>query len=398
MASISYRAGSKQPWRVRYRDPQGRSCSKQFSTKQDATEFFADIQKHEERKTAYKPDPICEPPSFAEIAERYLESRAIRNKGSTVIGKAKKLQVFLQWAEINEESVFSKQMLERYYAYATGPTGRWGQKRETCTANRLLKEVFLLWEWAEQSEIWGDMIPRPRRVEIQKPSEKITVSPTWEEMDACIRNAKGWCQKLLIFLRFTGLRVGESLQLKQEHLDVNQKTLHIPAQFSKTGIGRVVPIHPDLVAYLVRWAAEASPYLLPCERSITHEREPRARDTARAWARTIAAGEARPILSEVAPNHGFRRGFKTGLLSLGANPDAVDYLQGHQIQGSRRAYIDPLIALPLRQTLDLIPPLKLGRGLIVAYGKSEKKEDELESIQLKRMAEPEGFMPKMRKR
>ena len=80
----------------------------------------------------------------------------------------------------------------------------------------------------------------------------------------------------------------------------------------------------------------------------------RARDFARAWQR---AGV--PIEVRKQPTHAFRKGFKSGLLALGGHPDAIDFLQGHVLgRGSRSRYIDPYTALPLKETVALVPTIQ----------------------------------------
>ena len=44
MASITKRDGRGDPWRVRYRDPQGKSKSKQFARKADAERFLITVE------------------------------------------------------------------------------------------------------------------------------------------------------------------------------------------------------------------------------------------------------------------------------------------------------------------------------------------------------------------
>ncbi len=103
-------------------------------------------------------------------------------------------------------------------------------------------------------------------------------------------------------------------------------------------------------------------YLIPSgRRKGERERQARARDIARAWKRAGVREEA-----WVQPDDAFRRGFKSGLLALGAHPDAVDYIQGHALGrgGARARYIDPWQALPLRETVKLIP--KIGATNVVA--------------------------------
>ena len=76
-----------------------------------------------------------------------------------------------------------------------------------------------------------------------------------------------------------------------------------------------------------------------------------ARDAARGWQR---AG-VRPEVWKKRPHHAFRKGSVSSMKRLGADPGAVEYLVGHSL-GLPGVYIDPE-ALPLRATVDLIPPV-----------------------------------------
>lgn len=55
------------------------------------------------------------------------------------------------------------------------------------------------------------------------------------------------------------------------------------------------------------------------------------------------------------PHQRFRKGFRSGLKRLGADGEAVEYLIGHYL-GLVTVYTDPEF-LPLREAVDLIPPL-----------------------------------------
>jgi integrase len=48
VASLTYREGSTRPWRVRYRDHVGRSCSEQFTRKADAESRLREVQTAEQ--------------------------------------------------------------------------------------------------------------------------------------------------------------------------------------------------------------------------------------------------------------------------------------------------------------------------------------------------------------
>lgn len=90
-------------------------------------------------------------------------------------------------------------------------------------------------------------------------------------------------------------------------------------------------------------------------------RQARSSDLARAWAR---AGVGREVWAHH-PSGAFRRGWKSGLLALGAQPDSVDYLQGHALGGggSRERYIDAWRGLPLVETAALVPQIANDVGI-----------------------------------
>ncbi len=73
MASITKRDGRGDPWRVRYRDPQGKSKSKQFARKADAERFLITVEA-DKLRGAYV-DPNAGKVTFAAFAERWLVSQ-----------------------------------------------------------------------------------------------------------------------------------------------------------------------------------------------------------------------------------------------------------------------------------------------------------------------------------
>ena len=128
--------------------------------------------------------------------------------------------------------------------------------------------------------------------------------------------------------------------------------IHIKADTTKTSRERRIPISKYLVEELKLWGPGKGYVIDSGRHEGERHRQARARDFERAWER--AKVDKRNW--EGQPTHAFRKGFKTGLLVLGALPDAVDYLQGHAIGGSRGRYIDPR-ALRLDEMVELIPPI-----------------------------------------
>lgn len=254
-------------------------------------------------------------------------------------------------------SLLSKPLLDEFYAWLLrSENGLHGHARSVETARKIVSVVQLAWEWAENSERWPGEIPRPRRIEMRTTPVQEVHAPTWAEMDACVLACRNWHRQLVIFLRYSGLRVGETMLLEWSDIDLDKGLLTIRPEISKTGVGRTIPMSPYLVEEIVTWGAHEG-YVVPSgRRKGERERQARPRDICAAWARA----KVRENVWRRRPDHAFRRGIKSGLLALRAHPDAIDYLQGHSLGNgsSRSRYIDSA-QLPLAETVRLIP--KIGR-------------------------------------
>ncbi len=163
---------------------------------------------------------------------------------------------------------------------------------------------------------------------------------------------------LLTFLRFTGLRVGETMLLRWSDLDLQRHLLTIEPGITKNKRGRVIPVSAHLVEQLSCWPRDTV-WLIPSPaRGRDRTRQPRPREVALAWQ---DAGVPERVWRG-APHHAFRKGFKSGLLRAGAPPDAVDHLQGHVISGSRGRYIDPFVAYDLVEVVGRVPVASSASG------------------------------------
>lgn len=183
---------------------------------------------------------------------------------------------------------------------------------------------------------------------------ELVVAPSWAEMDRCIEVATGWLGKLMVVLRYTGLRVGEAMLLRWTDLDLDRATLAIRKEISKNRKGRVIPISPHLVEELAGWGMREGWVIPSTRREGEREHQARQRDASRAWDR---AGVRADIWGRE-PFHAFRNSFTTNMLALGTHPDAVDHLQGHKPgRGSRDRYIDVWRALPLEETAAQVPAI-----------------------------------------
>jgi integrase len=181
--------------------------------------------------------------------------------------------------------MLTRPLLEDFYVWLMKPkSSHLRRPRTKDTARKVVEVVQLMWRWADESDRWPDRIPRPRRIEMPRNAPKPPTAPTWEEMDACIQAAKTpWIAKLLTFLRFTGLRVGETMMLRWADIDLERGLMTIDAGITKNKRGRIVPISPHLVETLSAWPRDTVWVIPSPVRGRDRPRQPRSREVTLAW-------------------------------------------------------------------------------------------------------------------
>ena len=366
MASITKR-GAK--WMVRWRDSFGVQYTRTCPTKKSAVDLRLQVEVEQSHGRDWRPE-VDEPRKVTDLEDiltAYIEHRSLRLRGATLRRYGENLDLFLRFLRSVQADgtltpgLLSRARLEGYYAWLIRPeNGLHGRGREADTARKIVEVAQLAWRWADGSERWPGEIPAPRSIEMVRTPPRVVVAPTWEEMAACVQACSGWHQKLATFLYYTGLRVGETMLLEWRDLDVRAARLTIRPEISKTNKGRIIPVSPLLIEEVSAWGVRTG-YIIPSGRNQgTRERQARARDMKRAWAR---AG-VREAVFDHDPHHAFRKGFKSGMLALGIAPDAADFLQGHELgEGARGRYIDPWQAFPLVDAVKSVP--KIGASNIL---------------------------------
>lgn len=295
------------------------------------------------------------PLTLTEVLRQYVTFSAAAHAPNTCRQVAMVLDVFARWVAEHhaqaEPRILSRGLLADFRASLLASGLR--ESRAASTANAYVSIVFNMWRWASEEEAWDGLIPFPRRLRVPAPPGSPTVAPTWAEMDRCIGHMKGTTRDLCILLRFTGLRHRQAAALTWADVDLDAGLLVVRGELGKSREerrGRRVPLSPHLVAILQTWKMRperGGPLLVP------RAGKQRTRTTSRAWR---AAGVREEIWKK-RPHHAFRKGFVSELARGGANLEAVEILVGHS-RGVRGLYADPS-ALPLRQAVELIPPLSL---------------------------------------
>ena len=357
MAYIQKRKSGK--YQVRWTDPDKRERGRTFPTHKHAKRFSVEVEACVASGRRWLPEAVRDVPDLEEVTAKYLEHRRHRLRGTTLRRYTENLRLFERFLRLKRPagalvaSILTRPILEDFYVWLMKPdTSHLGRARSKNTARKIVEVVQLMWRWADESDRWPGRVPRPRRIEMPRDAPRPPTAPTWAEMDACIAATKTeWITKLLTFLRFTGLRVGETMMLRWSDLDLERGLLTIEPSITKNKRGRIIPLSPHLLDQLNRWRRDTV-WLIPSPPGSTDRaRQPRPRDVALAWRE---AGVAERVWRG-SPHHALRKGFKSGMLRAEAPPDAVDHLQGHVISGSRGRYIDPMVAYDLGSVVMRVP-------------------------------------------
>ena len=361
MAHIEPR-GSK--YRVRWRDPDGRSRNRSAPDKKSAQALKRDVERTVARGERWEPRATRQRPDLERILSGFIEECARINRPSTVRRYACNLELFRQWLRHTEgENAFldpellSKRLLTNFWDYLL-KSGRHGRSRQPSTSQKILSVVERFWAWAYNEDDYEFIVPQPKRLKVLTEPRTPTIAPTWAEMDACIAVCEGPLRQLGILLRFTGLRVQQAMHLRWDDFDLANCRLTIRGELGKSKDerkGRIMPVSKHLVDEMGGWGPREG-FLIPSTRKEDgpRAREARARDMGRAWKRAGVREEA----WRQRPHHAFRKGFISELKRAGADVDAVEFLVGHSL-GLRGVYMDPE-ALPLREAVGLVPALHSG--------------------------------------
>lgn len=359
MASINKREDG---WRVRWRDPDGQERSRQCPTKASALRLKAEVEADVAEGRRWEPRDLRKEPDLRDLLRDYAEECTRCLKPNTAIRYARSLDVFLRFLSAKfgtnaklPPSLLTRRLLSDFHA-DLAHTGLHGNPRTEATKRKNIEVIQLCWQWLYDEDDSGATVPLPRKLRLRRQPTAMTVAPTWAEMDTCINALNSWHRTLAIVLRFTGLRVQQVMSLTWKDVDFERARLTIRGELGKSKQeqrGRIIPLSHHLLEWMRTFRRDDRSWIIVSNRvrGGNRERAPRARDFAAAWERAGIREDA----WKQRPHHSFRKGFVSGLKRAGADPDAVEFLVGHSL-GLRGVYIDPE-ALPLRETVDLIPPL-----------------------------------------
>lgn len=285
----------------------------------------------------------------------YVQERERTLKASSIEQIDRSLVIFLRWLQgprrrLVRADALSRGTVAAFYDHMINARGV-----SPRTARWRTEHIQRAWRWLYENEDLGGWISRPARLEMPTIPREVTKAPTFADVDAAIEQATGPHRRLLILLRFLGLRLEQARSLTWDDFDLEAKQLHVRGELGKTvseRSGRHVPISPHLVELMSGWGRRDGTVVdFPVTR-------------VRIWQLTRRAWERSGVDSALwgrQPHHSLRKAFVSELRRSGGDWDAVEYLVGHAL-GIRGVYTDPT-SLRLVETVSRIP--RLGGSKVV---------------------------------
>ena len=362
MASFRKR-GAK--YEVSWRDPDAAQRSKNVPNLTAAKKLKREVEEVVSRGFRWEPQDAAPRPQLPVVFQAFLREKKNELRPRTLTRYGQNLDVFVRFLRETRGAqtalypgLLSKHMLREFHEWAGQGTGRHGRDRNLDTRAKLVETARLAWEWAYDDDFYGEFFTEgrapPRRLRFRREPGKSAVAPSWAQMAACVRAARGWHQRVAIVLYYTGLRPSQVMGLQWEDFDLNRNLLFFRGTLGKSPHerrGRTLAISPYLSAEIATWGCRKG-WLIESGRSSRGPRDRtfRAREMNRAWAR--AGVEERVWKGQ--PCKAFRKGLTSNLKREGADSEAVEHLVGHQSPGIRDHYLDAEY-LPNRGAVDFIP-------------------------------------------
>jgi integrase len=244
------RKGGKRSYRVCYRDPQGRTRSKTFRRKEDATRFAHQIEADKSRGE-YR-DPKAGKQTFGEYVDKVLPLLSHLRDSTRALyeGQARRylLPAFgrIPLREITPASVrnFLASLSE-----TKGPS-------TVRSCQRLLSRI--LEEAVADGLIASNPARRPK-LERERPREPRFLEP--DELARLAEEVPDRYKALIYLLGYGGLRIGEAAALRRDDIDTKARRVHVRRTIAevagrlveslpKSGKPRVVVI-PDFLAKML---------------------------------------------------------------------------------------------------------------------------------------------------
>lgn len=245
-------------------------------------------------------------------------------KMSTIRAYMDHIKPFFAFTGLNYRAV-TAQTITDYIAYKTvtpNAKGKMSSQNHICNIS---KTLFIFFQWAyKKHHIEEDIM---RDVDRVKPKQKKKDRLSVEEIESCRDNVKSIRERALFELMMsTGMRVGEIAALKIEDVDLQKRTIHIPAGKSDSAerdVYLTVKARNALEKYV---GNRNNGYVFrPSKNIITHDKQI-SNGTIEKWAKEL--GERASCHCETTV-HVFRKTFASEEYRRTKNVKYVSIILGH---------------------------------------------------------------------
>ena len=325
---------------------QGRGGSKRVPDRETAKTLVRHINRLHALGKDYRPRDDKNTATLGEIIGKHLNSEARLKSDKTIKNKETALISYIRFLRVKRPrgrlmpNLVDEQSIEQYYDHLIARNLSHNTARHYATA------VKTFWKWAEQSRDYGDFFERYREPELPRAKKSnVTKSPTWSQLDTLIKQELTdgpypQYVKLMIFQRYTGLRVKQASLLLWSDIDIDGKRIRIRPELGKSALeksGRIIPATPHLFDELATWGRREGLILCPNGRDNGLHVESIRKAVVRAWKRSPID----PALYQRQTNHAFRKAFTSELVRRGADRWAIEVMLGRSTGLGGDVYTDP---------------------------------------------------------
>jgi integrase len=269
MSIVARKARGRTVYDVYYRDFNGKQRSKVFPIRKDATRFEYEIMVRKARDDFPEFFTIRKKMLFSELAKKWVEqhSRIYKSPGSSKRDDGALRIHLLPFFGDKDVNRISPGDVQKYLSERINTVSDKTQRKVApATVNR---EFEILRKILNDGIKWGDVRTNPCRGTRKFREVKKTVDFLSEpELEALLRSALPKDASFYACAIYTGMRLGELLNLYKSKVDLNQRmiTVDIGNEDSKTTKSRktrYIPINQALYPYLVEAMKTSGEYVFP---------------------------------------------------------------------------------------------------------------------------------------
>lgn len=361
------------PWYVSWYDPEGKRRTKSCGTGKigfTAATKLADTTHSQLVTGTYE---TCRKKTWDQFFARYKDH--VENRYDERSRKAALLSIktFVRIAKPHYMKSINTDKVDEFIGIRRKETVE-NKKRGTtravspATVNRELRYLKASLRLASD---WGFVSKMPR-IRYLKPAEKLPTYVTPEHFAAMIEACKvatmpedvpnvpavEWWRGLLVMLYMTGWRIGQTLAIRWEDVDLDAGTAITLADHNKGRRDQETPLHPLIVKFLRPLAGSFSPTVFPWNRN---ERTLWAEFERIQRAATLADGSPMPKSGKNGGWYGFhdlRRGFATANAASMNLLELKDLMQ-HKSLSTTQGYINMANTLNKAVSTLFVPELRV---------------------------------------